>query len=69
MRTVKVVFGKSKEPAKFYFGGKRISVDTAFGMYQNKSRFVVGGKTLNVKQWWVVRWWARLRLFWLWWRS
>lgn len=47
MPTVNVVFGKSKAPAKFYYRGKRISVDTAFGMYQRKAGFVVGGKPLR----------------------
>lgn len=51
MPTVKVVFGKSgKNPAKFYYRGERISVDSAFKMYQKKARFVVGGKTLNLNR-------------------
>ena len=50
MPTVNVVFGKSTKPAKFYHKGKRISVDTAFGMYQKKGRFVVDGKALNVNR-------------------
>jgi len=50
MPTINVVFGKAKAPAKFWYRGKRISVDTAFEMYKKKSRFVVGGKTLNVNR-------------------
>lgn len=31
------------EPSKFYLNGKRISVDTAFGLYQKKANFVSFG--------------------------
>jgi hypothetical protein len=47
MPTVSVVFGKSIKPAKFYHKGKRISVDTAFGMYNKKVGFVMDGKPLR----------------------
>lgn len=39
MQTVNVEFGKSKAPAKFYHKRKRISVDTAFGMYEEGAFF------------------------------
>ena len=42
MSVVNIVFGKSKAPDKFYYKGKRISLDTAFGMYQKKFRFTFG---------------------------
>jgi len=40
--TVYVVRGK---PSKFYLRGKRISVDTAFGLYQKKANFLSFGVT------------------------
>ena len=39
MSSVNTVFGKSDTPVKFYNSGKRISVDTAFGMYQKAVQF------------------------------
>ena len=39
MSSVNTMFGKSDTPVKFYHRGKRISVDTAFGMYRNACQF------------------------------
>ena len=45
---VNVVFGK---PSKFYLKGKRINVDTAFGLYKKKANFMsFGARTRSMTQ-------------------
>ena len=45
MKTIEVKIGK---PSKFYNKGKRINLDTAFGMYQKGAKFAVNGKKINL---------------------
>ena len=47
-QTVNVVFGK---PSKFFVNGKRISVDTAIGLYKKKATFMsFGARTRSMAQ-------------------
>ena len=47
MKTIEVKVGN---PSKFYNKGKRINLDTAFGMYQKGAKFAVNGKKLNLNK-------------------
>ena len=47
MKTVQVKLGK---PSKFFVNNKRISLNTAFGMYQTGAKFTLDGKKLNLNK-------------------
>ena len=47
MKTIEVKVGK---PSKFYNNGKRIDLDTAFGMYQKGAKFAANGKKINLNK-------------------
>ena len=47
---MKIVQVKPGKPSKFYVNDKRVSLNTAFGMYQKGAKLTVNGKKLNLNK-------------------